>query len=94
MKKKYVKPTIFIENFAISEQIAAGCVKKASKPTFELREGNSCTVEVKDPILPGNVVGFWGIDGLNGYSGPCKTDLSQQYCYNNGSEVITPIFGS
>ena len=90
MKKKYVKPTIFIENFEISEQIAAACFKKVSKPNFVLQpNGDTCTVEVPDEIMPGIINKGFNRDSLN-----CKTDLSPQYCYNNSADTGFMIFGS
>ena len=40
MKKKYVKPQIIIENFSLSETIAAGCEVKTNLPS-----ANTCGLD-------------------------------------------------
>lgn len=51
MKKKYIKPHIIIENFSLSETIAAGCEFQSNNPTqgvcgYPTRNGMVFTTEI------------------------------------------------
>lgn len=75
MKKAYQKPLAVIENFELSQHIAACQNLMVSNQAIR----NGCDADAKDPsTFPVNNVFYSAI------STACKTDGSEMYCYGNG----------
>ncbi len=87
MKKTYQKPGIYVENFGLSQSIAATC--GAGKPDSSLGQ----------PLQDTKQTCGWGGNGISVWltNPPCQTPLDEDsrfgdFCYNNPNGGLT-IFG-
>lgn len=77
MKKAYQKPLAVIENFELSQHIAA--CQNLMVSNQAIRKG--CDADAKDPsTFPVDNVFYSAI------ADACKTDGSDMYCYTNGAD--------
>lgn len=74
MKKVYKKPVVVIENFELSQHIAA-CQVPIKNKTYAVKEG--CHADA--PGLGEVGLFYWKIPGNT-----CAVDGEQFYCYTNG----------
>ena len=77
MKKVYQKPLAVIENFELSQHIAACQNLMVSNQAIR----NGCDADAKDPnTFPVNNVFYSAITEA------CQKDGSDMYCYTNGAD--------
>jgi len=86
MKKAYVKPEMFYENFELSHNIA-NC-GYTGRTNYNLNDPNNCSYEYK----PGNNL-FYDTTAQ-----ACTVDANTVgadiYCYQTGTEDLVQVFGS
>lgn len=69
MKKTYVKPEVYFENYELSANIAVGCGTGFNHDNTNFSTPDSCQY-------------FFGIDRVFLSIGPCTLTNPNKYCYN------------